>query len=83
MTKFDHGDAVLTKRLDDQGIRQRPAWVVGITTIATSDEARTFGYPIGTTLYTVEFEDGSDTVLAENALESLSDGSESNLEAGE
>jgi hypothetical protein len=69
MVKFDYGDAVVTTRVDGEGrAANAPCAVVAITLVDTEGEARTFGYPIGTTLYTVEFGDGSDAILPEDAL---------------
>lgn len=42
--------------------------VVGVTPVESAEQAVLFGFPVGTTLYTVEFADGSDALLAEPSL---------------
>ena len=67
--KFGYGDAVIAEQAQADGnISNRPCSVVAITPIKTEDEARTFGSPIGTILYTVEFPDGTDATLPEDVL---------------
>jgi hypothetical protein len=67
--KYDYGEEVNYKHLDENG---RPVCdscaVVGITIVETDDQSRYFRYPVGTTLYTVEFGDGSDKLIAEDEL---------------
>lgn len=64
--KFEYGDLVVKR--DDSTASNSPCSVVAITPITTEEESKTFGYPVGTTLYTVEFGDGSDTLLPEDDL---------------
>ena len=69
-TKYDYGDEVTYKHLDENGrLVSDPCVVVGITTVETDPQSRHFGYPVGTVLYTVEFGDGADTLVAEGKLE--------------
>lgn len=70
--KFDYGDEVIFKGVDGTGRPiERPGAVVGITEVQNSKQAETVGYPIGTTLYTLEFGDGSDQLVPEDRLASL------------
>jgi hypothetical protein len=71
--KYDYGEEVNYRHLDENG---RPVSdscaVVGITTVETDDQSQHFRYPVGTVLYTVEFGDGADKLVAEGELESAS-----------
>jgi hypothetical protein len=70
--KYDYGDDVLVKALDQKGsILARPGTVVGISSVEDPEQARAFEYPIGTVLYTVEFGDGSDDLIPEDHLAPL------------
>jgi len=42
--------------------------VVGITPVEREEQEKAFKYPIGTILYTVEFGDGTDTLVSESDL---------------
>lgn len=71
--KFDYGDEALLRDHAAAGeLIRRPCSVVGITKVETEEQAEVFGFPRGTTLYTVEFGDGSDRLVPEDALEPVS-----------
>jgi hypothetical protein len=42
-----------------------------MTSIETEEQSRVFGYPAGTTIYTVEFGDGTDANIPEKLLKSI------------
>jgi hypothetical protein len=63
--RFDYGDLVAV----DQP--QRAGSIVGITPVATEEQAALLGHPKGTVLYTVEFGDGSDALIPESRLTAL------------
>jgi len=68
--KFNYGDAVILGEIDATGNSiKRPGSVVAITPVETEQQTHAFGYPLGTVLYTVEFGDGSDQLVPEDALE--------------
>ena len=68
--KHDYGDEVTYEHLDENGrLASDPCVVVGITTVETDPQSQHFGYPVGTVLYTIEFGDGTDKLVAESALE--------------
>jgi hypothetical protein len=46
--------------------------VVGITVVESAQQSEVLSFPQGTVLYTVEFSDGSDTLIPESALLPLS-----------
>ncbi len=70
--KYDYGEAVVFReRVGDGNVIARYCAVVGITQVETQEQARHFGHPPGTTMYTVEFSDGSDKLVAEDDLELL------------
>jgi hypothetical protein len=72
--KFDYGDEVMLIRVEGGGdLTNRVCAVVGITPIETEEQSSSFGYPVGTTMYTVEFGDGSDADVPGDSLK-LSDG---------
>ena len=68
--KYDYGDAVILTIHDQSGnVSRRPCAVVGITCVENEARSRALGRPLGSTLYTVEFGDGSDQLVLEEALE--------------
>ena len=68
--KFDYGDNVIFKTLDQAGnVAAKPCTVVGITPVATEEQSRTLNSPLGSVLYTVEFGDGSDAFVPEEQLD--------------
>lgn len=70
--KFDYGDQVLAKTKDDHGnLVEKEAVVVSITTLETQEQTRYFERPLGTVLYTVEFGDGTDALIAQEDLRAL------------
>jgi len=70
--KFDYGDEVIFKETGPNGTYiDRVCIVVGITPVETENQVPVFGYPLGTVLYTVEFGDGSDRFVPEDALEHM------------
>jgi hypothetical protein len=67
--KFDYGDEVILGTKDDAGnVAEKRCAVVGITPIESERQARYFGYPLGTVLYTIEFQDGTDKLVSESDL---------------
>jgi hypothetical protein len=67
--KFDYGDEVMLRTKDDGGnVVERKCFVVGITPVENEEDEKVFKYPRGTVLYTVEFLDGTDTLVAESDL---------------
>jgi hypothetical protein len=42
-----------------------------MTSIETEKQSRVFGHPVGTTMYTVEFEDGPDANVPEELLKPI------------
>src|SRR5690242_14450005 len=68
--KYSHGDEILVTALDDSGHAvKKYAVIVAITPVENDEQARQFKVSVGTILYTVEFNDGSDALLAEDQLE--------------
>jgi|HubBroStandDraft_1064217.scaffolds.fasta_scaffold160063_2 hypothetical protein len=67
--KFDYGDEVVFHTKDEVGnVADKRCWVVGITPIEREEQGIVFKCPLGTVLYTVEFKDGSDALVAESDL---------------
>ncbi len=64
---FDYGDTVLVYWPFESQPR-RGGSVVGVTPVESEGQAALFGFPVGTTLYTVEFADGSDALVPESSL---------------
>jgi len=60
--KYDFGDSVQLRSTSQYCV------VVGITEVDTIRKAEAFQVPLGTIVYTVEFADGSDTLVSEDAL---------------
>ena len=70
--KFDYGDeAVVTGDVECEPNAGRPCAIVAMTSIETEEQSRVFGYPAGTTIYTVEFGDGTDANIPEKLLKSI------------
>jgi hypothetical protein len=70
--RFDYGDAVILRTKDDSGnIAEKYCAVVSITPVENEQQAEHFQQPIGTVLYTVEFDDGSDAFVPESDLRPL------------
>jgi hypothetical protein len=70
--KYDYGDEVLFKGIDEGGeavIKQ--CSVVGITEVQSQRQAEMLASPIGAVFYTVEFGDGSDRLVSEDVLSPL------------
>lgn len=69
--KFDYGDEVVVRTKDDAGnVAEKRCAIVSITPIEGEEQARHFKYPVGTVLYTVEFGDGTDSLVSEEDLRS-------------
>jgi hypothetical protein len=67
--KFDYGDTVVVTEAEENGPRcGQPCAVVGMTLIETEAQARVFGHPVGTTMYTVECEGKPDAEVPEALL---------------
>jgi len=67
--KWTYGDSVLTALADDSGkLVMKPCEVVGITVVENVAQSEMLGLAPGTILYTVEFPDGSDALIPEEAL---------------
>jgi hypothetical protein len=65
--RFDYGDTVLVCwAVEIQSPRGDS--VVGVRPVESEEQAVLFGFPVGTTLYTVEFADGSDALIPESSL---------------
>ena len=68
--KYDYGDDVVLKTEGLNGvILKKTGTVVGITIVENDNQVPIFGHPIGTILYTVEFGDGSDSMIPEENVE--------------
>jgi len=69
--QFTWGDSVYLKKLDESGnvVSKVYAAVVGISPVKTEQDSKHFNASIGTTFYTIEFADGSDTLAPEDMLE--------------
>jgi hypothetical protein len=66
---FDYGDEVILNLTDDSGkVVEKRCVVVSITPVENDQQSKHFKYPIGTLLYTVEFGDGTDKLVAERDL---------------
>jgi hypothetical protein len=64
--KFDYGDEVVLRTKDDAvSVAGKKCVVVSITPVESEEQAKHFKRPIGTVLYTVEFGDGTDALVAE------------------
>ena len=67
--KYDYGQEVLCKVFSEVGIAMtKHGSIVAITSVDTVDQSESFGYPLGTVVYTVEFGDGTDRLIPENEL---------------
>ena len=67
--KYDYGDSVQLSVVDENGRPLlKPCAVVGITEVQSVQQSQHLNAPVGTILYTVEFGDGSDTLVPEDAL---------------
>jgi hypothetical protein len=67
--KFDYGDEALFSHSSDATKPRVESWlIVGITPVNNEELAGASSVAIGTTLYTVEFGDGSDALVAEEKL---------------
>jgi hypothetical protein len=70
--KFDYGDVVVVTEAAVNDPRMGQPWaVVGMTLIETDEQSRAFGYPVGTTMYTVESEGRPDALVPEGFLRSF------------
>jgi hypothetical protein len=68
--KFDYGQQVIYKPLGSTNVgATKLCSVVAITPVETLDQAKAFGYPQGTVMYTVEFGDGTDEFVPEDDLQ--------------
>lgn len=71
--KYDYGDDLILKADDGRGnIARKVCTVVGITSVENAQQSKVFGHPIETVLYSVEFGDGSDALIAEEELTPIS-----------
>jgi hypothetical protein len=67
--KYDYGHELFLLTTDDGGNTVlRPCVVVGVTFIENENQAQHLNHAVGTTLYTVEFGDGSDVLVPEESL---------------
>lgn len=71
MNKYKHGEEVhvQTSAGDVDFI---DACIVGVSVVETEDAAKHFDAPIGAVFYTVEFPDGSDALVPEDAVHTKS-----------
>jgi hypothetical protein len=64
--RFDYGDEVIAKIKEGTGnVIEKVCYVVSITPVETEQQATEFNRPKGDVLYTVEFVDGTDALVAE------------------
>ena len=67
--KFDYGDEVMLRATGPGGdVIEKKCVVVGITPVDDDEQERVFKYPRGSILYTVEFFDGTDSLVPEGDL---------------
>ena len=67
--KFDYGDEVILGVKGAGGdVVEKRCFIVGITPIDDDEQERVFKYPRGSILYTVEFLDGTDSLVPEGDL---------------
>ena len=79
--KWTWGDEAIVERDYGSGLRKsEPCAVVGITPVDDDKLSEAVGFPVGTVLYIVEFSDGSDAVVPEDALSPLTESSHSTEE---
>jgi hypothetical protein len=70
--KYDYGDEVLLKGINENGeATTEQCSVVGITEVQSQRQAEILASSIGTVFYTVEFGDGSDRLVPEDQLAPL------------
>ena len=70
--KFDYNDPVVVTGGAVRGPKtSQPGAIVGMTLIETEEQSLSFGHPVGTTMYTVEFEGGPDALVPEEFLRSF------------
>jgi hypothetical protein len=70
--KFDFGQEVRYEQSEGADSSAASlACVVGVTPIETAEQAKVFGYPRGTVLYTIEFGDGTDKLVPEGDLKEV------------
>lgn len=75
-TRFTWGDSVRVAEVEGALMTWRPGSVgsiCGLRTIENEEQARSTALAVGTTVYTVEFEDGESAQVPEYALEPLDD----------
>jgi hypothetical protein len=69
-TKFDYNAIVRIKENAPSEFRpNNHGWICSIINIQNEEQANFFGFPINTTFYTVEYEDGSSEGIPEEFLE--------------
>jgi hypothetical protein len=67
---YTHGDEVTVEVPNGEGtVICKTATVVGITLVGSQRLSAHLGYPLGTTLYTVEFGDGSEALVPSTAIQ--------------
>jgi hypothetical protein len=70
--RFDYGDEVVLRTRDNAGnVAEKRCWIVSITPVESEEQAKHFQQPIGSVLYTVEFDDGTDAFVPEADLQPL------------
>ena len=68
--KFDYGQVVRYALPSETGVVvTKLGCIVAIIPVETADQAETFGFPIGTVIYQVEFEDVGDLLIPERDLD--------------
>ena len=70
--RFTWGDSVRVAETEGVRIDWRPGAigsVCGVRRVETEQQAKLSSFPIGTVIYTVEFNDGESTQVPEEALE--------------
>lgn len=67
--RWTYGDEVAVVTANErEAFQTRPGVVVAITTVESLALSSAVAWPVGTILYTVEFEDGSDALIPEAKL---------------
>lgn len=58
---YNYGDSVFFKKLDEKGniISKVYASVIWVTQVETETDSKHFNVPVGSTLYNIEFNDGT------------------------
>jgi hypothetical protein len=70
--KFDYGDEVWVRSVNDAGsVVETRGVVVSITPVESDGQATHCGHATGSVLYTIEFGDGTDALISEGDLRAV------------